>query len=344
MALRSSIRMSPARLRLTALTVAPFFLALAVYVTTFAVLHDDLPDPLATHYDTSGAPNGYVGRSTVLFVGTGLLFLLGTVWTWCSVGRAAPTGRIGVWAMPAGGWGVAAFLGTVLTSMLHANAGPGDGSAARFPGWYLAVALGAAAVAAVLGALATRAIVGSVPPGRVPETPPGGTPDRIDLAANEVASWARGLAPWTMVLAGLLTLAGGVLAWVVTDWRVFAPLFLLGLAALLLASAYVTVDRRGLTVAPALLPWPAIRIPLSGITEVSSRRISPTTDFGGWGYRVRAHRTGLVTRSGDALVVRRRSGREFVVTVDDAATGAALLATLLDRRAGRTDRADREGR
>ncbi|MFJ2744280.1 DUF1648 domain-containing protein [Streptomyces sp. NPDC087440] len=344
MALRTSIRMSPARLRLTALTLAPFALALIAYLTTYVLRHDALPARVATHYDGSGTPNGFVGRDTVLFVGAGVLLLLGTVWTWCGAGRAAPTGPLGTWAMLACGWGTAAFLGYVLSAVLHANADTGDGSLARFPAWQFAVALGAASAAALLGSLLARVIVGRLPPGPGPRTPQGGTTDRINLASGEVASWARGLAPWTMLLAGCLTLAGGTVAGLAAGWTVFAPLCLLGLAALLLSSSYVTVDRRGLTVAPALLPWPAIRIPLSGITEASSRRISPTADFGGWGYRVRAHRTGLVTRSGDALVVRRKSGREFVVTVDDAATGAALLATLLDRRAGTEDRADREGR
>ncbi|MCZ0980282.1 hypothetical protein O1L60_18300 [Streptomyces diastatochromogenes] len=59
--------------------------------------------------------------------------------------------------------------------------------------------------------------------------------------------------------------------------------------------------------------------------------ISALGDFGGWGYRVRAHRTGVVVRSGEALVVRRTGGREFAVTVPDARTAAALLNTLAER-------------
>jgi hypothetical protein len=351
MALRmsTSMSMNPTRLRLAAATAAPFVLALIAYLTSYVLLYDRLPASIATHYDGSGVPNDFVGRDAVLFVGAGLLLPLGIVWTWCTVGRTGPVPPLALWGMPAGGWALAAFPGYVLTAMLHANAGAADGASARFPAWHFALALGIALTAAALGALLARAIVGSIPPGQAPQTPQGGTTDRIDLGANEVASWARGLAPWTMLLAGVATLAGSAAGWLAAGWVVSLPLLLLGLTALLLASAYVTVDRRGLTVAPALLPWPAIRIPLSGMAEASTRRISPTADFGGWGYRVRMHRTGLVTRSGDALVVRRRSGREFVVTVDDAATGAALLATLLDRRASTEDRrtdgaGDGEGR
>ena len=55
-------------------------------------------------------------------------------------------------------------------------------------------------------------------------------------------------------------------------------------------------------------------------------------EFGGWGYRVgRGGRVGVVLRTGEALQVQRTGGRAFVVTVDDAATGAALLNTLAAR-------------
>jgi hypothetical protein len=40
---------------------------------------------------------------------------------------------------------------------------------------------------------------------------------------------------------------------------------------------------------------------------------------------------GYVVRTGEGIEVERTSGRRFVVTVDDAATGAALLTTLADR-------------
>ncbi|GAA3029785.1 hypothetical protein GCM10020000_03060 [Streptomyces olivoverticillatus] len=54
-------------------------------------------------------------------------------------------------------------------------------------------------------------------------------------------------------------------------------------------------------------------------------------DFGGWGYRARPGASGIVLRSGDAISARLTTGSEFVVTVDDAATAAALLNTLADR-------------
>jgi hypothetical protein len=43
---------------------------------------------------------------------------------------------------------------------------------------------------------------------------------------------------------------------------------------------------------------------------------------------------GIVLRAGEALQVTRRDGRRFTVTVDDAATAAALLEALSSRVRG----------
>jgi hypothetical protein len=67
------------------------------------------------------------------------------------------------------------------------------------------------------------------------------------------------------------------------------------------------------------------------VEEAVSRRIVPLTELGGWGYRVRPERSGFVLRSGEGIVLRLTDGREFVVTVDDAATAAALFNAYLDR-------------
>jgi hypothetical protein len=40
---------------------------------------------------------------------------------------------------------------------------------------------------------------------------------------------------------------------------------------------------------------------------------------------------GVVVRGGESIAVERSGGRRFVITVDDAATGAALLNTVAER-------------
>ncbi|MYV99543.1 hypothetical protein [Streptomyces sp. SID3343] len=94
----------------------------------------------------------------------------------------------------------------------------------------------------------------------------------------------------------------------------------------------VRTDEIGLTVEFGLLPWVRKRIPIAKIREAGHRDVRAFRDFGGWGYRIRAGASGVVQRSGDALAVRLDSGREFVVTVDNARTGAAVLNGLLTSR------------
>ncbi|MGC0417651.1 hypothetical protein [Embleya sp. AB8] len=91
----------------------------------------------------------------------------------------------------------------------------------------------------------------------------------------------------------------------------------------------VRVDSRGLTVEFGLLPWLRKRVPLREIRSAGHREVRAFREFGGWGYRVRSGRTGIVQRSGDALTLTLRSGREFVVTVPNARQAAAVLNNLI---------------
>lgn len=133
----------------------------------------------------------------------------------------------------------------------------------------------------------------------------------------------------------LVLLATAVTIGLEVNWFIGAPLFVLALVVATFCRPHVTVDRRGLTVS-GLLPRPRVRVPLERMTGADSRRVNALAEYGGWGYRIRPERSGVITRSGEAIVVSLTSGREFAVTVDDSATGAALLNTLLDRqRTGR---------
>lgn len=116
------------------------------------------------------------------------------------------------------------------------------------------------------------------------------------------------------------------------EWAVVVILvFVFALLVIMLARWTVTVDRTRLTARP-LIRRPRIQVPLSeilGAEVVTVRRIA---EFGGWGLRTGATgRTGVILRSGPALQVTRTGGRTFVVTVDDAQTGAAILNTLAAR-------------
>lgn len=233
----------------------------------------------------------------------------------------------GVKWLTAGGWALGGLLGHTLTATLLANLDATDSAAVHFPPWQLGVGAAVALAAAGMGLLLTRFVPA---PHHEPTGDDGTT--RIDLAEGELAGWSRRTGSGPLLAVGLATLTVGVFVAVAVSRRYGPLVFIIGLIALVFAFAHVSVDRHGLTVRMGALSWPRVRVPLDGIDTASSRRINAVADYGGWGYRIRHRRSGVVLRSGEAIVVRRTNGREFAVTVADSATAAALLNTLVDRR------------
>ncbi|MCX4964738.1 DUF1648 domain-containing protein [Streptomyces sp. NBC_00654] len=309
----------------------PFLIALLVDLILFAALRDRLPDRLASHFDAAGDIDGHVGRTWYVLGIVLALGVLGVLWTW-TVARGTFHGP-SHHRIIAGGYALAAFFGYVLAAVLFVNLDATEGDpAGGFPLWQLAAALGTGVLGGGLGLLLARL----VPAPQDPRTGPGQLPgERIALADGEVAGWARSAGSWWLPLSTLALLAAAVVLQFAVGWLAAVPLLLLGLALLTFSRPCVTVDRRGLTVA-GLLPWPRVRVPLERIESADSREVDALAEYGGWGYRIRPGRSGVIIRSGEAIVARLVGGRDFAVTVDDSATGAALLNTLADRqRAGR---------
>ncbi|MFF1479576.1 DUF1648 domain-containing protein [Streptomyces sp. NPDC058301] len=323
------VSMNRARYRLVAVAVLPFLLALAVDLILFAVLRDRLPARLATHFNGSGAADGYADRDAFVVVNIGLACGLAAVWA--VIAATADFALRGARWMLGAGYAGAGLTGYLMAAALYANLDAADGSEVRLPLWQLAAGLAVAALAAAAGAALLRLLdLPSVVP------PPGpGVVERLDLAEGEVAGWARRAPSRTLCAVGVaLLLVGGALTYVYGWGRAAAPLTC-GLLILACSCPYVTVDRHGLTTRPTVLPWPRVRIPLTEVDRAVSREVKALSEYGGWGYRVRPGRSGLILRSGEAIVVRRASGREFAVTVSDSATAAALLNTLAERAAVR---------
>ncbi|MFI8993809.1 DUF1648 domain-containing protein [Streptomyces sp. NPDC053542] len=326
--------------------MAPFPLAAAVVATAYGVLAGRLPGTLATHFRFDGRADGFSSAGGFLATALGMLLVFGAVFGLLvltpTAGRRTGAGRhpgaarrTNVVLGTAGSaialaYGLAGLLAYAFVATLHANAVAGGAHAAtRLPLWQLAAALGVGVVAGALG----RLLAGK-------DTPPpddgtrGGAP-RLPLAGSEVAGWSRTVSSPVMYAIGLTLLLAGLIAGLIAGpaagWSAAPGLLVGGLLVLALAGLRVTADRHGLTVTPPLLPYPRMRIPLARIREAGSREIVPLREFGGWGYRMRPGRSGFVLRSGEALSLRLASGKEFVVTVGDSATAAALLNTLVDR-------------
>lgn len=314
-----------------ALAALPFLLALAVDLILLATRRDRLPAQLASHFVGNGRADDYAGRTsyivitTVLLVGTGALWVLMTA-------RGGFHGRA-YKRIVACGYAVAGLVGYLMAVVLLVNVDAAEDAQGRaqdvsFPMWHLAAAVGVAVLAFGLGLLLAALLP-------VQEQPLAAAPaadgKRIALAAGEVAGWAHSAGNRWLVPTAALTCAGAVVLLFTAGWIALIPVLPVGLLFVNFARPYVTVDRRGITVS-GLLPWPRVRVPLDRIETAVSRDINPLTEYGGWGYRIRPGRTGVIIRSGEGIVARLAGGRDFAVTVDDSATAAALLNTLIDQR------------
>lgn len=105
---------------------------------------------------------------------------------------------------------------------------------------------------------------------------------------------------------------------------------ILGVAAMLATVYRVRIDATGLT-AKSPLGWPVFHVKANDVETVTVGDINPLGEFGGWGLRSTPDGFGLVLRTGTGIRIRRRNGRMFVITLDDAETAASVLMTAAAR-------------
>jgi hypothetical protein len=307
------------------LTAAPFGIATAAYVGIFVAHYDRLPGQIATHFSGGGDADGFMSRPTALWSASGLLIGLGLLFT---VLTTAARDSSGSRLTAAIGVGTAVTLGYPLILTVLVNSDVQDPADVRLPMWHVAVLLFSGVSA---GALAWW----TVGAGQRPEpTPPALS---LRLAEGETAAWSRTSVFRPMLFVASAVAVTGLSAVAFASWWAGLPLLVLSLSCFAFSAVRVTVDRRGLAVTSTVLPRPRLTLPLGDIRGAGSIQVNAVGDFGGWGYRIRPNRRGVVLRSGEALSVRHTGGREYVVTVDDSTTAAALLNGLVDRHAGERD-------
>ncbi|HEY0189454.1 MAG TPA: DUF1648 domain-containing protein [Cellulomonas sp.] len=306
--------------------VAPLVL-LAVGAVVTLSWRDDLPDPVATHFSGAG-PDGFTALVPFL---AGMLALFGVLVVGCwalawFVGQDGSTRRIAIGTAIWLGW----FGAVLLTGTAWVQRGRTDATEAGDIAPVIAIGLyGGLALGALVAWLA---VPGDARRPAGPGVPVEGP--RIDLASSERAVWTRRQGSRVAVLiggGGTLLVLGLTVALRMPSLMLLAVL--LGALVLCTSVFVVTVDRAGLRVR-SVLGWPGYAVPLDEVVRVETRPVRPLSShgFGGWGYRVGTDGTvGVVLRTGPAIEVERTDGRRFVVTVDDADTGVALLATLADR-------------
>ena len=301
--------------------------ALVVAVTLVLALswRSGLPDPVAVHWDREGA-DGYSSflAFTLPMLG-GIAVAAAALWAVGTyLGRAAMTRRfangMAVW--------LSIFLACVLLTTLEAQRGLSDAAAAVVPDGTLALSLTLATVAGALAAVLTRADPARPTSAPIPDSAP-----TLPLAAQEHAAWVREVGRRSSVPLIAAAVAFGAFIGAVTGMWLFAAVLAVALSLLLVAMLRwdVTVSGEGLT-ARSLLGHPRVHVPLDEVERAEVIHVDPFREFGGWGMRTGIDgRTGVVLRKGPAIEVHRTGGRIVVVTVEDAATGAALLNTLAAR-------------
>jgi hypothetical protein len=319
--------------------VLPAAIALVATVG-WVVAWSDLPDPVATHWDLAGHPDGHAPppAALALLAGpavAGALVLAGVCAARGAAAHRSPaavppdgTALVGVLAAALGGLFAVLSLGVVV-----ANAGAASWRDADLPlPWALA-----AVTALVAAGAAARAGLGPIRLGAPPSAALAGSgtgAGSLVLRPGERAGWVgAGHARWPVVTAAVAVLVAAVAAAVGALWLV-ATCALVALAVLLVGAVHVTVGVHGVRVASPV-GWPAVTVPLDQITSARAIDLRPV-DWGGWGYRGSlrlAGRAAWVVRRGDALELRLAGDRAFAVTVDGAIEAAAVVNALLDRSA-----------
>jgi hypothetical protein len=160
----------------------------------------------------------------------------------------------------------------------------------------------------------------------------------LRLGANERALWVGRRECWgyrpILYLSGPSTALA--VAWAIGYAGIAAtPQVVFFVGSLLwhyaTCSAEVTVWEDGVRVVAGVFRLPVLRVPLDAVAEARVEEVRPGA-FGGYGYLRKGGRRCLVVRAGPGLLLRRRAGRDVMVTVEGAEEGAALLNGLIARR------------
>lgn len=325
-------RLAIRRFTLVAL-ILPAAIVLAGVAIQLIVL-PTLPNPVAIHWGFSGAPDGFgpVWLTPVITVAIGFgvpaLLAAGALGSMRRGDRGFAYRVLGGVAL-----GLAALLSVLGTGSMVAQSGVED--AAAGPTILLPL------LTAFVAALGAGAIGWKIQP-HEPWQPSAAIPTgALALAPGERAVWLQRV---SIARSGAIILVATVVLMVVLTFVIvlltadpLAIWIMIGITLFLLATVvttlafHVRVGDDGLSV-NSVVGWPGVHVPLADVESATVVDVKPMGEFGGWGMRWGPAGFGVVLRSGAGIQVRRRSGKTVTVTVDDAATGAALLNTLVSAK------------
>lgn len=321
---------------------------IAVAAIIVALWLPEIPEPSAIHWGTDGV-DGYGPGWThlVVLAGIAAMIVVFALLAWFAhrlpeKGGAAPTTAAEKphWSptarfLGATNLGVAGLI--ALVTLVGVGSQRGLDDAARTPDIGFAV----------FGGFVLLVVGGVIGWFAQPSTPP--RPSLAPAEAEPLAASASERVVWigtaTIARGGLAVLGGSVLVVCALAAVILATgagdtwslVIMLGSVAAVIFALVVTFAFR-VRIGPAGLlvrsrvGWPKVEIPARDVASVRTVDVHPFGEFGGWGFRYGLDgRTGVVLRRGEGIEVTRVDGRRFVVTIDDAETAAAALATAVQR-------------
>jgi hypothetical protein len=306
---------------------------IAAMVAVPVALWSRLPPRLADHWTFAGTANGS-GPRLVTFLVLGVIAVPGTALFlagWFATRRGERVGGLrpgrtaagtAAWLTATGVFLTAMATGSVLLVSVANLGGGGLRSASVGPGAVPLLVGGSALVTASAGLVLRRFGGFGSPDGEAP-------PASLGLRAGERAVWSgQARAAWALP-AGAVVVAAGALTWALGGpWDPALVLLVAGTMTLGFTSVRVTVATRGVSVRYGVLGLRLTRIPLARIASAAAVDLR-SFSFGYRGSLLLLGSAAVVLRRGPALRLTLRDGKTFVVTVDDAATGAALLNDLI---------------
>ena len=282
-----------------------------------------LPDPVASHWGSGGAPDGNLPRLVdhLALLVTTVVIAVGPLWAASRADR--PSARLLV-GLAHGG---AALFALLRWGSLEANAGAAS--------WRGAGVLGLAdAAVAVVAALCAGALGAWLARNRPDHPPATRTVAPLEVAPGDRVVWVgRQTAGPALVVPVVLVVVGAVLALVVPGpgLVVVGPLGLAAAALATFARVSVAVSDRGVDVRLGPLGWPRLHVAIADVTAVGVEHVEPMS-HGGWGYRAMPGRRAVVVRRGEGLRIGRRGRPDLIVTIDGAEDAARVLGALTPPR------------
>lgn len=293
-----------------------------VAVVPWLLWFDRLPDPLAIHWSGS-RPEGTASRVAAL----GLSVVPAAVAAVALVMfvRRRPTPAKGLWVFLSSFLGALSAAMSSLTVMFNLDAASWQDASLEW--WALVLAVAAPIAIGTLAVAWTT--LPPAPPGEalVPATGPSTV---LLVGPGEQGAWSgTARSRWAWPFAGVFLAAAVVFAFVGSWWVAALSAFLAAIAGLFV-TVRVTTDDYGLRVRPGGVRWPSVHISLQRIASAEAIDVRPMR-WGGWGYRgsLRLMRQAAwVLRAGPGIKLTLTNGSVFVVTVDGADTGTAVLNDL----------------